>query len=207
MRHAFTFPSNAKKAVKEHIDKAIARIAPERYQQEATYIAALAISLEGVAYDGSDGHVEFQATVVNDRGPNSAEKWSGADFAITATISDTEQTIKKAILIQAKLGRIDELPPSKKQGLIEQIKKMKQLTRSPKVMEITEINSSRIPLIISANRILDEACYESYELPDYFTRRVLTTFDGDTRPDFVERVQKSSLNLFRVTAKLTKEIL
>ena len=44
--------------------------------------------------------------------------------------------------------------------------------------------------------------YKSYELNDYFVRRILTTFDGDTRPDFVDAVQDSRLVKLELIAKL-----
>jgi hypothetical protein len=39
-------------------------------------------------------------------------------------------------------------------------------------------------------------------LPDYFVRRVLTTLDGDTRPEFVNGVHEISLRQLRVIAEL-----
>jgi hypothetical protein len=155
-------------------------------------VAALAQSLTGVAYEGPLGTVRFDATVVDDRGSGAAEKWSGADLAITAEISDGETVVTKAILFQAKRGHIDELPQRERENLRASIEKMRRLTRSPKVLELGD-DTDRRPAVLSANGILSGGSPQPYDLPDYFVRRVLTTFDGDTRPEFVEGVQESGL--------------
>lgn len=125
-------------AVKRYVSEAIRAIEPSRYQQEPSYIAGLAGRLHGVAYDGKDARVSFESTVVGDRGPGSVESWSGVDLAITASISDARSTIRKAILVQAKLGQASNLAVDDLTRLLEQIGQMKQLTRSPQVMEILE---------------------------------------------------------------------
>jgi hypothetical protein len=163
-------------------------------------VAALAQSLAGVAYDGPEATVKFETTAVDDRGPGSAEKWSGADLVITAEISDGKKVVRKAILLQAKRGHIDELSPKEKGKLVASIEKMRQLTRSPKVLELGD-DADRHPAVLSGNGILNGGSPHSYDLPDYLVRRVLTTMDGDTRPDFVENVQESGLANLKVYAR------
>ena len=53
--------------------------------------------------------MEFRATNVNAVGPGVAERWSGADLAITADIRKGDLHVTKAILAQAKLGGLEDL--------------------------------------------------------------------------------------------------
>lgn len=205
MRHAFRFPKHIRDAVKRHISNAIEQLSPQRFRQEPGYTAALAARIEGVAYEAEDGSVKFVSTIVDDRGRKSAESWAGADLAITATISDQTRTIQKAIMVQAKLGALSELEPRERSKLLGQVRDMKRLTRSPKVMELPTSNGRRCPRIISGNRLLDNGPYRSMALEDYVVARVLTTLDGDTRALFVSAVQDSSLTQLKVTAMLRKK--
>lgn len=203
MRHSFRFPAHIREAVKRHIGSAVDAVNPSRFKQEHAYTTALASQLEGTAYQGNEGSVVFESTVVDDRGRSSAESWSGADLAITATISDGRESIRKAILVQAKLGSLDQLANDEYERLLGQIQDMKRLTRAPKVMEIPDSNGTRVPQMVSGNRILAGARYRSFRLADYVVARVLTTLDGDTRPQFVNGVQDSALTQFRIRAELT----
>lgn len=200
-RHAFKFPSEAVEAVKAHVRIAVAAVSPVRYRQEAPYTAALVSRLEGIAYDGEFGRVEFIGTMIDDRGSGSAESIYGADFAITAKISDGRTTIEKAILVQVKLGTVANLSPSETKDLEDQIRNMRKLVNAPKVMEIPESNGSRTPRILSGNRVLAGKEYSTTPLVDYFTSRVMTTLDGCTRPDRVSIVQDSRLLRVHVDAK------
>jgi len=203
MRHFFSFPVHIRTSVKSHIRKAIEKVSPERFKQEQPYITALASQMEGVVYEGNDGYIEIKSTIVDDRGKSSAESRVGADLAITATIGDPDKKIDKAILIQAKMGEVGSMPPSTVKNLLVQVNRMKHHTNAPKVMEVIEIDGHRLPRIISGNRLIAHQDYQSLNLEDYFVRRILTTLDGDTRPDFVEAVQESSLTRLDLLAKLT----
>jgi len=86
--------------------------------------------------------------------------------------------------------------------LIEQIGDMRRLTRSPKVILIREIDGRRGPEVASGVRIVEGLPTAPISLEDYFVRRILTTLDGDARPDFVDAVQESSLKQLRVLAQL-----
>lgn len=199
-RHAFRFSARVRDAVRQYVNSRVKGVDPRRFKQEPHYCIALIHSLIGTAYDGPEGSVEFEATSIDDRGPNPAEYFSGADFAITATVSDNRSTVKKAILFQAKLGTVDKLPPSKLEELKGQIRKMSCFTRSPKVMEIVEAGVSRQPRVVSGKHVLNDHKYTSIDFGDYIVRRVLTTLDGDTRPGFVDKVQDSSLPELRIKA-------
>jgi hypothetical protein len=201
-KHVFKFPREVVEAVKQHVRRAIDDLPPERFRQEANYTAALLGRLIGTAYEGPAGKVGFTTTVLDDRGRNAAEHEFGADYAITANISDGAITIEKVILVQAKLGRIEDFQPSRTKALLEQIEKMKAVVPAPKVMEIPEIHGRRVPAMISGNNILAGAPYRPMELSQYFAARITTTLDGCTSPAAIEAVKDSSLTKLRVTARL-----
>ncbi|WP_303984784.1 hypothetical protein [Niallia circulans] len=90
--------------------------------------------------------------------------------------------------------------------LKKQIKKMKKLTRSPKVLVLNPVGERRDPYVCSGTKILDGQKYNKQKLADYFTSRILTTFDGDTREDFIDKVQDSGLPLLHVVAIKDKKI-
>jgi len=206
MRHAFSFPAHIRHAVRAHVQRAIEAVSPERFQQEPAYTAALLSRLEGVAYEGTDGSVVFRTTNVNSIGPGSAERWSGADFAITADISRGDLRVTKAILAQAKLGEPVDLAAAERGRLVAQIQDMKRLTRSPKVLLVRELDGLREPLMASGNAIAEGLDARPLTLPDYFVRRILTTLDGDTRPEFVAGVQEGSLQQLRVFARVESRV-
>lgn len=200
MRHAFRFPEHIRVAVHDHVRSAIQTIRPKQFRQEPNYTAALAGRMIGVAYSGPDGIVKFETTVLDDRSRGSAESWAGADWVITAEISDPTLSIRKAIMIQTKLGLIENLSKTRREELDMQISKMRAYTKSPKVMEIIEFDGRREPRIVSGNRVLANQSYRSYSLEGYITGRVLTTLDGDTRPEFVDAVQDSALPQLKIIA-------
>ncbi|HRI05211.1 MAG TPA: hypothetical protein PLL77_15850 [Pyrinomonadaceae bacterium] len=199
-RHNFSFPSKVRNAVREYIDRCVLSIDAKRFNQEPAYVVALIHSLEGIVYEDSDGYIKFTATNIDDRGKGAAEGWFGADFVLTATISNGEREIKKAICVQAKLGTVDEMNAAELDDLKWQIEKMKQFTRSPKIMEIEEFEGVRYPHMASGTKVLEDEEFESTYLSDYVVRRVLTTLDGDTRPKFVEAVQDSSVPTLEIEA-------
>lgn len=153
MRHTFRFPDHIKEAVRLHVRRAVLSVDPRRFRQEPAYTAALIHSLEGVAYDDPDGFVSLRATNVDSVGRGAAEGWSGADFGITATIRDGRRSIDKAILVQAKLEDIDELANAERERLIDQVRDMRHLTRSPKVMVAPLVNGIREPRMLSGTRL------------------------------------------------------
>lgn len=199
--HSFRSPYELREAVKRYVRKAVEELSSQRFKQEPAYTAALAAKLDGVAYDGKHGKVTFQATVFDDRGRNAAEDRLGADFAITAEISDGRDQVRKAIIFQAKRGFIADLSASETDRLFGQIRTMRQHTRSPKVLELGDERRRR-PRVISGTRVVERGRYVPQELPEYFTGRVLTTFDGDTRPDFIASVQYSSFPTIHMLADI-----
>jgi hypothetical protein len=201
LRHAFSFPAHIREAVRAYVRRAIEEVSPRRFAQEPSYTAALLARLDGTPYDEADGSVVITATNVNSVGPGAAERWSGADFAITATITKGDVSIKKAILAQAKLGGLAELTVRERERMVGQIVDMRSFTQSPKVMLIHEIGERREPIMTSGTRIAKNLDTQELSLPDYFVRRILTTLDGDTRPVFVAGVEESTLQQLRVYAR------
>ncbi|RYD34109.1 MAG: hypothetical protein EOP87_09815 [Verrucomicrobiaceae bacterium] len=201
-RHAFQFPHEVVVAVRQHVEKAVNSIRADSARQEANYTAKLLGKLEGRAYDGPHGSVVFDTTIFDDRGPNSAENRIGADHAITATISDGKRTIRKAILVQAKLGKIEELAKRDYKFLEEQIRKMRRLVDAPKVMQIPQSGAFYYPEIVSGTNLIEGKDYKPVSLAKYFTTRVLTTLDGCTDPEIVSTVQQSTLSRVNISAKI-----
>jgi hypothetical protein len=191
-----------REAVRIHIRHAIEGLNPSRFRQEPAYTVALLARLEGIAYSGPDASVTLRATNVNSIARNSAERWSGADLAITADIEQRERKLEKAILAQAKLGSLEKLSSKERDRLISQILAMRRITRSPKVLFIQENEHGREPQVASGVLISERIPTRPLPLADYFVRRVLTTLDGDTRPHFVAAVQDSTLRRLHVAATL-----
>jgi hypothetical protein len=158
--------------------------------------------LAGVPYEGPDGSVVFRTTNVDSIARGAAENWSGADLAITADILKGDLGITKAILAQAKLGGLEDLRVAESSRLVTQIHKMREFTRSPKVLLVPELEGQREPQVASGVRIAAGVPTEHLPLADYFVRRILTTFDGDTRPGFISAVQESSLKQLRMFARI-----
>jgi hypothetical protein len=188
--------------VRGYVREAVDTLNAAAFEQEPHYIAALMGRLRGIAYKGPDAFVEFRTTVVSSIGPPSAERWSGADFAITANIERGDIVVEKAILGQAKRGGLDELSHSEQDRLVDQVRKMLELTRSPKVVFIPEVQGRYEPVVASGVRIANGLKTTPIPISDYVVRRILTTLDGDTRPRFVARVQSSSLSQVRILAGL-----
>jgi hypothetical protein len=204
-KHAFKFPPEVVASIKQYVRRAVQAVDPRRYNQEANYTAALVNQLEGAAYQGEYGSVEFHSTVFDDRGAGSAESRYGADFAITATVSDGRITIRKAILVQAKLGYLDDMSTAEAEFLRSQLKKMKRLVDAPKVMEIPERSGRRFPAIVSGNNVLEGVSYTPMALPEYFTARITTTLDGSTDRGVINAVQDSSLLRLDVIAEIRQK--
>ena len=87
-------------------------------------MAALLGWLAGSVYEGPDASVVITVTNINSIGTGAAERWSGADLAITASISAGGEPLRKAILSQAKLGAVEDLEPKELERLADQIRDM-----------------------------------------------------------------------------------
>jgi hypothetical protein len=201
-KHAFKFPAAVSQAVRRHVERAVQSVDAARFHQEPSYTTSLLTRLEGIAYQGEHGVVKFTPAVLPDRGAKSAESRFGADFAITATISDSRIRIEKAILVQAKLGYVEDLDRQGLESLKLQIRKMRQIVKSPKVMEIITNELFRDPRVVSGTRILAGQPFRSSRLSEYFVGRVLTTLDGSTDPEAVDAIKRGDWDKLDVLASL-----
>jgi hypothetical protein len=200
MRHAFSFHPDVRDAVRRHVYEAWTALSAHEFAREPAWVAAFAGRLHGCAYEGPHGLVDFQSTIMDERGRGSVESRFGADLAITASVSDGGIAIRNAILLQAKLGRLSHLAPAEAPRLIDQIRKMQQLTRAPKILEIPTEHGDGRPYVLSGILMAEGRSTQALRLEDYFTRRVLPTLDGDTRDGFVDAVQESALTRVHVRA-------
>lgn len=186
--------------IRSHVRGAVSRVDPARYRQEPAYVNAVLARIDGLVYKGIHGEIELRSTVVDDRGPNSAEKQYGADFAITAVISNGNNRVEKAVIGQAKKGRVEELSENESQRLSSQVKKMGTHTDQHVVLEVPKIlGHSPIIRIPYRNRI------NKYKYPvtleDYITSQLVQCLHGDRRPEFVVAVQDSKLSRLSVIVR------
>jgi len=189
-------------AVQAHVQAALDKVSAKRFRQEPAYVTAVASQLEGTAYEGPEGKVVFTSTVFDDHGPGAAEFVIGADLAITATINHAGVVVNKAIIFQAKMGSLGELKTAAVDELKKQIGKMKQHTRSPKIIELPTTDGVRDMRVHSGTRYSAGIATRAVPLPEYFTARVLTTLDGDTSDTFIARVQDSTFPMVGVDATI-----
>ena len=125
-------------------------------------------------------------------------------FSFPPNIRDAvREHVRRAIAeVSREPFRLDELPRRERERLVGRVRDMRRLTRSPKVIFIRELDGRREPIVASGTRIAEHAAMEFMSLSDYFVRRILTTLDGDTSPEFVAGAQDSSLKQLRVSAEL-----
>ncbi|WP_349606980.1 hypothetical protein [Cupriavidus sp. DF5525] len=162
------------------------------FQQEPAYVAALMGKLAGMQIQ--IGSSWLRTSVVNDRGPSSAESEFGADFAI---VLESTSGVSKAVLGQAKGSGIDSLPQNQQDNFLRQCGLMAQKTKHFIGLEApTGTNTMPIvrkgiwgpPLSIESGRRLD----------DYLADIFIACQHGDRRNGFVQAVKTSDLRQLRV---------
>jgi hypothetical protein len=129
-------PPGAARALSRYVSKAVERLDPARYRQEAAYVAALFARLDGIVYHRPNLTIEIRSTVVADRGPNSAESRWGADFGIVARITGRNEVIEKGVLGQAKRGSLLQLPHNDGEQFRRQVMKMAEATEALVGLEV-----------------------------------------------------------------------
>lgn len=139
-------PSAAKRAIRSHVDRAVSRLNPARYHQEPAYVGALFAKLDDVVFRGKELEIEILSTIVNDRGPGSAESIWGADFAVVAVLTTPGFVRKKAVLGQAKRGTLSRLTATDERRFVKQVRMMGQATWAIAGLEVPETADSG-PLI------------------------------------------------------------
>lgn len=188
-------------AVRTHIENAYSGIDSKKFSQEPAYVAALMARLGGLAWTDHEGaYIEFATTVVNDRGPNSAENKFGADFAITLDLMNEQGSLKKATIGQAKRGSTENLSKKDMQNLKEQCQKMAGKTSEYLVLE-TPTESRGCPMIRLSSKTKNSRLISDtlIRLDDYIIEHLIACSHGDKRNDFVEAVQQSNLEGLEVT--------
>lgn len=198
VRRYFSWPREVRKQVRLYVDHACA-LSPVQYRLEPGHLGALLGRLHGVAYDGPFGHVEFRCTIVDDRIRKSAESLTGCDFALVASIRQESDVQEKAILGQAKKGRIDQLTPAERHRLISQVRLMKRHSRAVTVLELPT-EAGHPVTVVSGRSVLRQEEFRRATLGEYIVRRVLTCIQGDIDGGFVEDVSHSSLPQLRIVA-------
>lgn len=181
---------NPEKAFKQillcEINKRCQEIERSSFQQEPMYVAALMGKLTGM--DIKIGATRLKTTMVNDRGPGSAESKTGADFAII--LENYETNVFKAILGQAKGGAIKKLQPAQRKNFDDQCEKMKQYTNYYIALEAPSGNQT--PQVHEFNNNPPPLA-QIMTLDKYLVDRFLACHHGDNRPDFTSAVKNSGL--------------
>lgn len=145
-------PRGAARALSNYIAKAVNRLDPARYRQEAAYVAALFARLDGVVYHKPNLSIEIKSTVVADRGRGSAESKWGADFGIVAKVIAGRVVTEKGVLGQAKRGSLVNLPGREAETFRQQVVKMNEVTNALIGLEVPN-EPFRTPLV----RIVESA--------------------------------------------------
>ena len=194
-RKYYPWPKVVQESVRKYVKTKVEDTSIDRFREEPAYIVSLITRLEGVVYEGPYGKIEIKATSFNSHYSDSAENILGADFSLIINISDRTINVKKAVLYQAKKD-----PTKRRKELCGQIKKMQQYTSAPKVLELPKENKDE-PLVFSGNLFLKKVSYSRIKLSDYIVRRILTCIEGDTRQEFLKKVQTSKLPKMEIIAK------
>jgi len=202
-RHSFSYSKEFREMLRGRLVDVFNSLESQRFQQESQYTSAVLGKLHGIRLESRYGElIELESTAFDDRGRNSAESRYGADFAITATVGNDQKIIRKAILVQVKNKPIDSLSKSQVKELKNQIKKMKTIVASPKVIGIRRNqNGYGMFEVSSGNKILDDQSYSKVDFPSYFNQRVITTFDGTTDVSIVDALSDSSLQNLNIVIK------
>jgi hypothetical protein len=221
-------PPAAQRALRRHVLAAASRLDPLRYNQEPAYVAALFARLDGVVYHGSRLTIEIRSTIVDDRGPRSAESRWGADFGIVADIHGDGEDLEKAALGQAKKGSLIDLPAGQSEDFREQIVKMGHASNATlglqvpaqigaipdvRILEVSPLYGRTWAAQSGPNRWYERTIFAAADhlappilvghamgLDRYIGRELIACSHGDERQPFVTALSHSSLRLLRVTA-------
>jgi hypothetical protein len=220
-------PPGASRALSRHVSKAIARLDPARYRQEAAYVAALFARLDGMVYHGRELTIEIKSTIVADRGPNSAESIWGADFGIMCRLAAPNGLVEKGVLGQAKRGSLVDLPPNEGELFRRQVVRMTQATdatvglevpkeasASPmiRIVQVPNMFQATIPIWKSFRRLefsinspthQEPPVYLSHAIPIgvYIYAELLRCLHGDTNERFIRGLEDSSLTYLMVETR------
>ena len=201
-RHAFKYSREFLDELRGKIESVFDNLEPERFGQEPKYTSAILGRLHGIEVRSPHGeYAKIQATDIDDRGRDSAESRYGADFAITATVGDSQRKVRKVILVQVKNHPIDTISRSQLENLKGQVRKMQRVVSSPKVAGIRREGGKAMLEVSSGNKVVKEETFMKSDFPAYFNQRVITTLDGSTDQKIVDALQESNLRKLDVLIK------
>ncbi|MEM6914932.1 MAG: hypothetical protein AAF491_00095 [Verrucomicrobiota bacterium] len=166
---------------------------------EPNYNPALVIKLDGFSFEGENFYVSLAGSTMTSDNQYGSEPGSGADLAISADIRQGRDFKQKAVLVQSK--RRQKLQREKeRKRLLEQIRKMKEITPHPKVLLIDEYRES-IPTVQSGTTLLNGGIPRDFALHKWLARKFIRTFEGDTRKKVYAAAQNADLNKIWVKAE------
>lgn len=201
MTHPLYFPQETRERLKNAIDGALRRVDFSNFGNEPNFTPALVQQLHEFEYEDDSLRVRFEGVTVTSIARGAAEGWSGADFSVVTIISQPGGAdVRKATLVQAKRGRVNQLSTAEYQRMLEQIRDMQALMKHPKVLEIST-QKDGVPTIVSGVGILQRRNLQHQTFGGWVAKRVIPTFDGDARPHFVDAVLDTQLTSLRIHAR------
>jgi hypothetical protein len=180
-------------------------------------VAGLLARLDGVVYRGKKMSIEIESTIVSDRGPSSGESTWGADFAVVGRIRGRNVGVRKAVLGQAKRGRLDDLRGRARAGFRSQVLRMNAATTAligleipAQVGDMPRVRLINVGPIVPPRADHDVVFVNLFEpsgvegplvmlhqdvgLDEYLGRHLLPCEHGDAREGLVEGVGDSGLS-------------
>lgn len=221
-------PPAAIRALNRHVARVVERLDPARYHQEPAYVAALFARLDAVVYRGAEITIELRSTIIDDRGPRSAESLWGADFGIVATVRTAADVVHKAALGQAKRQGLERLAGDDRQRFWEQVTKMSRATTATLAIEVPSSGGvvprvrevfvgpvlpptgppSQLEIEPSSDiiRPVDPTqptvfLSRDWSLDEYIAKSLIACIHGDDRPPFVQALEESSLRRLEVLVR------
>jgi len=200
-RHIINFSDQTKFELEAKIQASLANVKFSRYGNEPNYTPAMVQQLNGLVFHNEECVVKIEGAVMTSVSSKSVEKWSGADCSIVAQITDKASglRVEKGILTQCKRGSIAKLTKKERKRLKGQIENMRKFVQHPKVIETPEIDGET-PIVISGIGILNDRRVQRYNFGRWIARRVLPTYDGDTREGIADMVLDHSLSVLKIFA-------
>ncbi|WP_157178798.1 hypothetical protein [Herbaspirillum rubrisubalbicans] len=185
-----TINKNLAKRLREVFAEAASEVERKSFSQEPQYTAAFfgKLAKKKIIDPVTNQSVQFETSVSDDRGRNTAEKNTGIDIGFVLRWDDGAGSVfEKAILMQAK-NRLGKLSGSAKTDLIQKCQLMAKITRSYVVLDCPFDGS--IPQICQS----DSSTYwrqPPISLADYLVDIVAECKDGDTTAQVLEIAQRA----------------
>ena len=194
-RRYYKWPEHVKLAVIKYIRDRTNTVTVRRFGQEHDYLSGILANLIGTVIDDGTYYISINTVRTSSSGPNSAESIYGADFSMIIEIHWEDDFVIKGIIGQSKKGYVTDLSKRDKQQLKNQLKKMRQLTSAPKIVELPTDNTETIYVLSGKQYLRDNPNIERLSLSSYFIRQILTCIEGDTNPEFIQKVSEGTFGL------------